>query len=290
MTGHLLRTLLDLGHATSQNLEFSYRDGAISFGEETITEMNLLELRRRHPDQVSICSFPRAVESVRTGADWEWHLIGLQYTFKMRVQAKRVSKRGSIRSINRQAGTSPDTQINLLISDAEKSNFFPVYIFYCTKSQQEFWKPDQIRGVNPFETGCLLADAWTVRKKMPTKLSSIEKFAVPWHYLWSRRSFEFSNALIENDEYYGTADIVRSSASASTSYQQAHNFPTVTELNGEMGNLSDQPGIFLSEEAGQAAYSDTGETERGTSLLVKIDVREPDRLLRQFEPRTSEGG
>ena len=41
-------TLLDLGDATSRNLDFSQRANVwVSYGEETITETNLLAIRRR---------------------------------------------------------------------------------------------------------------------------------------------------------------------------------------------------------------------------------------------------
>ena len=42
----LALTFLDLGDATSRNLEFSHGDDVwVSYGEETITETNLLEIR-----------------------------------------------------------------------------------------------------------------------------------------------------------------------------------------------------------------------------------------------------
>ena len=49
----LTLTFLELGDATSRNLEFSHCPNVwVSYGEETITETNLLEIRRRHPEHV----------------------------------------------------------------------------------------------------------------------------------------------------------------------------------------------------------------------------------------------
>ena len=46
----LALTFLELGDATSRNLEFSHADNVwVNYGEETITETNLLEIARRHP-------------------------------------------------------------------------------------------------------------------------------------------------------------------------------------------------------------------------------------------------
>ena len=51
-------TFLELGDATSCNLKFSHRDDVwVSYGEETITETNLLEIRRRHPEHVRVRTF-----------------------------------------------------------------------------------------------------------------------------------------------------------------------------------------------------------------------------------------
>ena len=57
-------TLLELGDATSRNLEFSHRDDVwVSYGEETITETNLLEIRRRHPERVDVRTLSKPVEA-----------------------------------------------------------------------------------------------------------------------------------------------------------------------------------------------------------------------------------
>jgi len=86
----MIATLLRLGDSTSRNLEFSHRPNVwVSYGEETITESNLLEIRRRHPELVRVRTFPKR-EEAKSGADWEWHIVGRRRTFKMRVL--RVSR------------------------------------------------------------------------------------------------------------------------------------------------------------------------------------------------------
>ena len=53
----LTLTFLELGDAMSRNLEFSHCDDVwVSYGEETITESNLPEIRRRHPEHVRVRS------------------------------------------------------------------------------------------------------------------------------------------------------------------------------------------------------------------------------------------
>ena len=88
----LVSTMKHLGDVTSRNLEYSHRPGVpVSYGEETITESNLLELRRSHSDVIHIRTFSRHRES-KIGSDWEWHIVGGRRTLKMRVQAKRVRR------------------------------------------------------------------------------------------------------------------------------------------------------------------------------------------------------
>ena len=66
----LILTFLELGDATSRNLKFLHRDDVwVSYGEETITESNLLEITRRHPRLVRVRTFPKPVEATN-GADW----------------------------------------------------------------------------------------------------------------------------------------------------------------------------------------------------------------------------
>ena len=181
----LIKTLLDLGHSTSQNLEFSYSSsGSISYGEETITETNLLELRRRNPRLVRIETFSKIKESLITGADWDWHIIDKMWTQKMRIQAKRVTKDGSIKGIHRQARTATDTQIRLLIDSSKRDGLMPTYCFYCAKAHRKKWVTAQTSSGNQFETGCLLARAQTVQRIDPGNILKIEKFTFPWHHLF----------------------------------------------------------------------------------------------------------
>ena len=99
-------TLLRLGDSTSRNLEFSHRpDVWVSYGEESITESNLLEIRQRHPEIVRVRTFPKPKEA-KNGADWEWHIVGRRRTVKMRVQAKRLQRNGVLKALRNEEGDS----------------------------------------------------------------------------------------------------------------------------------------------------------------------------------------
>jgi hypothetical protein len=44
----------------------------MTIGEETLTDLNLLELQAKNPRTVATVKFTRVQEGRRTGADWEW--------------------------------------------------------------------------------------------------------------------------------------------------------------------------------------------------------------------------
>ena len=191
----LLSTMKHLGDATSRNLEFSYRpDVPVSYGEETITESNLLELRRRHADIVHLRTFTKHQES-KVGGDWEWYIVGRKRTLRMRVQAKRVTCRDALR-IRHAVGTSGRQQRELLIESAQADRMRPMYCIYCTNSQRRLWR--QMGGA---QSGCLFADA----RKVPLRtrsLNSIDWACWPWHYLFEDWTLpDIIEYFVPRDEY-----------------------------------------------------------------------------------------
>ena len=164
----LLSTMEHLGDATSRNLEFSYRPNVpVSYGEETITETNLLELMRRHSDVVHLHTFSKHQES-KVGADWEWYVVGRRRTLRIRMQAKRVTRNDVLR-IRYTVGRSGRQQHDLLIQSAKADGMRPMYCIYCTESQRLLFRQ---RG--PFQTGCLIADAENLSLDS-RNLSSVER-------------------------------------------------------------------------------------------------------------------
>ena len=183
MKFEIAATFLELGDATSRNLAFSHRkDEWVSYGEETITETNLLEIRRRHPKLVHLRTFSKHTEA-QNGADWEWHIVGRRRTLKMRVQAKRV-QRNKVLKITHEVKSSGNQQRDLLIAGAAAAGMKPVYCIYCTECQRKVWKERKaLPGFRSFETGCLLTAAEDV--PLETKgLVEIEGRCKPWHYLF----------------------------------------------------------------------------------------------------------
>lgn len=278
----LLNSLLDLAHATSANLGFAHKDDVlISYGEETITETNLLELRRRHPGIVNLRTFGKKKEALN-GADWEWHIIGLNRKLRMRVQAKRLQKDNKLK-IPHKVASSGAQQIDLLIADAKAHRLKPLYCLYSSESQRTIWqKSAASAGAGEFEYGCLLASAHDVKAKMPKTLSAIEANCVPWHYLVERRRYAEKRVVdfigdgvtLSFLSAVGTSEVVNIHDEATTT---AYKLPTVGELNAVARTKISPEGVA---EVGSPEYdsqmSDEAYRERGISRLIEIDVRDFD--------------
>ena len=291
-----MTTLLDLGDATSRNLEFSHgADVFLSYGEETITEMSLLEIRRRHPESVSVSSFSKPAEA-RSGADWEWHIIGRKRTARMRVQAKRLQCNGVLK-IRHTVKSSGKQQRQLLIDGAKADNMKPVYCFYCTERQRTRWKqPTTPYGFQSYETGCLLADACDV--PLTTRhLSDIEDSCIPWHFLFERSLFSHRQEAPLKREAQGLAEpaivpyswlpISPDAFARGPTSSTGWNAPTIQDLNDQSRRNFDPTGveeITTEDRARLRPESDEGQRvarydhhrlcERGIQRMMVIDVRE----------------
>ena len=306
MSSDIVATFLELGDATSRNLEFSHRrDVLVSYGEETITENNLLEIRRRHPDRVHVETFSKAKEAQR-GADWEWHIVGRQLTLKMRVQAKRVQRNNKLK-INYKVRSSGRQQRALLLEGAAADNMKPLYCIYCTEPQRSLWTQshpmDDFEG---YQTGCLLADANDV-SETTTKLGGIERRCIPWHYLFERADFarkyqfereNWASQLYELTEVMPDRAVSLVSDTVSLyvddlgdvgkgqSPEEGWNAPTIADLNGEGGGNFDSIGVAETNEedlkrlrsamAGGTYFGREDQArirDHGVHRMLAIDVR-----------------
>jgi hypothetical protein len=83
-----IRASLDiLARTTWSDLSDGWRL-SIGMGETSITDRNLLALRRQHP--TLLMHKHAAHEEVRTGADWEWWIASREGWISLVFQAKRL--------------------------------------------------------------------------------------------------------------------------------------------------------------------------------------------------------
>lgn len=105
------------------------RQLAINFGEETITDLLLMDLKRKHPPTSRIIQTPKTKEKDQ-GTDWEWW-IGSDRTGWLRfaVQAKKLHlNTGRYTGLSHKVGGT--FQIDLLERYAQANGAVPLYCFY----------------------------------------------------------------------------------------------------------------------------------------------------------------
>lgn len=277
----LTLTFLELGDMTSRNLEFSHADNVwVSYGEETITETNLLEVTRRHPRVVVIRTFPKKVEATN-GADWEWHIVGSMRTLRMRVQAKRLQRNGVLK-VRHTVKSSGKEQRDLLIAGAVSEGMKPVYCIYCTEPQRKVWTQKQaVPGFRSFQTGCLLAAAQDV-PGTTARLGEIEEKCRPWHHLFAPEVLmqeETDAFALDAGDFVQFISIRqprvplgRVGTSMEPSDGSGWNAPTIEDLNGETEREFDETGVRDTTE------EDLARLESGTEAEPKVVQSDGERL------------
>ena len=185
----LCKSFVILAHYTSCDLRHAWASGLL-FGEETITERNLLELKRRHPKSVVLQSFTKSQEAAN-GADWEWWFVDRPSLtgFPIRVQAKRLSKRSTTfgRLLTYRAPKAPKPQIDMLIDQANSAGMVPIHCFYINERVSKKLG-DEFRSRFPyldprFEFGCWVGLSTKIRSAQKKRLKDLHGLIFPWHFL-----------------------------------------------------------------------------------------------------------
>ena len=179
-------TFQNIADRTWHAIADAYRAG-LSYGEETITETNLLHLNRYHPKQIRIKAFSKRKEEPATGADWEWWIGGRGRWLGMRVQAKKIKYPGDdfgkLQTYTTPSKTKP--QIDMLINQAKADRLNPAYCLYVSsQTLPPIWTttccwyyPKQ------FHMGCLIGHAVALRATGSNKLNDLAHVCLPWHCL-----------------------------------------------------------------------------------------------------------
>ncbi|OYD87317.1 hypothetical protein CDG77_30070 [Nostoc sp. 'Peltigera membranacea cyanobiont' 213] len=102
-------------------------------GEETLTDINILELKIRHSSEIYTRTFSTTQEGSE-GADWEWWFTGSSKKWiGFRVQAKVIDfETNSFEHLHYQNKNNPLSQCQILIQRAVESSsrLIPLYCLY----------------------------------------------------------------------------------------------------------------------------------------------------------------
>lgn len=266
----------------------------MSYGEENITESNLLEIRRRHPEVVRVRTFPKPKEA-KNGADWEWYIVGRRRTFKMRVQAKRLQSTGVLK-VKHKVKSSGRQQRCLLIAGARVARMKPVYCIYSTNQQRRYWsQPKGRAGDRIFETGCLLAAAADV-PLCTGKLHDVGQKCIPWHFLFDPTvsmhwRWEISKVDYEDTVQFGSVDrrllpFLADGEAVVPVESSGWNAPMIDDLNQDTRRNFDRTGVEETtaedrarlepdSDGGRRVFRSDGERLRklGIRRMMIMDVR-----------------
>jgi hypothetical protein len=100
--------------------------------EETFTDINILELKDRHPSEIYSHTFSKRKEGVN-GADWEWWLTNPSRNqwLGLRVQAKVLHlQTNKFLHLHYQSGVPKTYQLNKLKAQAANDDLIPLYCFF----------------------------------------------------------------------------------------------------------------------------------------------------------------
>jgi len=165
----------------------SNRSG-LDIGEESITDYRLLEIYRRHSEDIVIHKFTKPEEGGTkkqegTGADWEWWFISGDEGFGMLVQAKKLFPSIRYESLLKR-NRENKLQVSKLLKCSKSRKLFPIYCFYNCWDQSRINLPDVWNDLGlPLELwGCSIANAYSIRKQIYHKrdsLRSIFPYCIP---------------------------------------------------------------------------------------------------------------
>jgi hypothetical protein len=157
-------------------------------GEETFTDINLLEIQAAHPRLVKVWKFSKYREATQSGADWEWWIGRGRRWVGMRVQAKNVSPTTTTAQLARRLRYRGGQQLALLLASSARDGLFPLYCFYNADTHRlrgaRWCQPCRCTACGPFPQvfGCAIVPATSIR----FALASRNAARVPWAcFPWS---------------------------------------------------------------------------------------------------------
>lgn len=177
--------------------------------EETLTDLNMLELKLRHPGQVLTTVFSKPEEGVN-GADWEWwfNINGTDW-IGFRIQAKILNIYSDrFEHLHYRTASTGDFQSDKLIRRALTASppLIPLYCLYLQTDNPVRIHHWACRSFAPTKDllGCSLLGAFDVRRLRATNidhLSDVEQLIKPWHCLVCCSAFGKGNSINNIDGY-----------------------------------------------------------------------------------------
>ncbi len=162
------------------------KNAKMTFGEETITDINLLEIDKAHHPEIRIEKFNKPEEG-KNGADWEFWLTGKSGKWLgLRIQAKVINLRNNNYDY---LHYNDGEQTEKLIENSMKSSnkLIPLYCLYTMCDLSPYEEIFAYKNfVDKHEVyGCSFVDAFTVKNLGKKKhISHLIQDMIPWHCIF----------------------------------------------------------------------------------------------------------
>lgn len=151
--------------------------------EETITDMHLIEINRRHKDYIYTRKFNRREEGNKSGADWIWSFGRPGSWISLLIQAKIVNpKNGKCNYLNYRNGE----QRRSLTTFGRKYRLYPIYCIYNLVKEGITPLSKSLSSLSNFDTkqwACSLIIPKYIRiiiKNKANKQSELLRYGFPW--------------------------------------------------------------------------------------------------------------
>lgn len=166
--------------------------------EETITDVNLIEISRKHSEYILTKKFSRREEGSKSGADWLWCIGEPGAWFPLLVQAKVINpKTLTCHALNYRSGE----QRRLLIKFARRHRLFPTYCLYSQITDNTFLQSrslSSLSAIDSFEWACTLVIPKFIRQlvsKNKKRQPDLLKYGIPWTFPLQEATHNESNKL-----------------------------------------------------------------------------------------------
>ena len=181
---HLCKTLKQRAVWTNDLIRDGY-SSQLGVMEETITDVNLLEIHRLHSDHVLTRKFTRREEGSKSGADWLWCIGEPGSWLTLLIQAKIVNPRtGRCWYLNYRRGE----QRKLLLEFARRRRFLPIYCIYG-HIPDGYSPPTKalpvLSGIDSNTWACSWLSPLRIRQLANKKLNRQEellRYSIPWAF------------------------------------------------------------------------------------------------------------
>lgn len=180
--------------------------------EETLTDLNMLAIKKRHSGQVRTKVYNKNEEGVN-GADWEWWFNHSEKWIGYRVQAKIINnKSNEFEHLHYKGKKAVAYQCDTLIHNALSTSppKIPLYTLFLSTGDKfllKTWFCNTFKLDRKF-WGCSLINAFDVYKLSSSKikhLRHLDKLIRPWHCLVCCSGYK-GNDKIQKMENYAKAN------------------------------------------------------------------------------------